>query len=246
MVWAAAEMRVRRAYANPTHPLSMMRDLTTNMDPMMIPMARGSRENPRKGAAVLRMTKFAILKRIEDFAAANNIDPARIIPIVIIDPVQRFVDIQGSDRLTAINYLLDEARTIAHGEKWIVWMTSDTTKGSSEGDKGMDGDRTAIAASAFAGTNNLAHDPDTVIVIHSEQVDPPLEGPRVVKVPVQIRVCHCRRALPGPPLSFIWHPHLGRYIPVDPTIKATQAPADTTTAGASIKRRRQGRPRKNA
>ena len=66
----------------------------------------------------------------------------------MLDPIQRFIDAAGEDRLTALNELVHEAREIAHGRHWIVMATSDTTKAGAGSDKDMTGDPAALAASA--------------------------------------------------------------------------------------------------
>lgn len=246
VVAAAAFKRIRNHLADDRGVLALARELTINIDPQKLPQKRGGRhaEDPRLGVALLRTVERAIVERVEAFAAEWRIDPARIFPLLILDPVHRFIDASGEDRLTAVNAVIHAAREMAHERGWIALCTSDTTKAGAASDKTMDGDPAALASAAFAGSQNLAHEPDTVIVLHAEQVERS-DSSYVVKVPVQVRVCLCRRASPGPALPFIWTPHVGRYVPQDPTIKPTGRPQDLTgipSAGTMAKRR--GRPPK--
>ena len=226
---------------------SVARSLTVNLDPQRLPPKRGGRgvENPRLGLKLLKYVEAAVKVRVEEVAKQWGIDKERIIPLLIADPVHRFVDAAGEDRLTAVNLVIHALREIAFENGWIAMATSDTTKAGAAADKAMDGDPAALASAAFAGSQNLAHEPDTVIVLHAEQGSPP-PGGYIATRPVQVRVCLCRRGGGGPPLPYIWHTHNGRYIAVDPTLEATGAPMDKSPAGAVIKRGRRGRPRKGS
>ena len=248
----AVSKRVRQWVDNPISTLALMRRLTVNLDPAQIPRpkmrGRGARD-PRRGVGLLDLTARAIERRVQMLAEEWQVDPSRFLPVIVLDPVQRFVDASGEDRLTAINEIVHEARGLAHGKHWIVAATSDTTKAGAGSDKDMDGDPAALAASAFAGSQNLAHEPDTVIVLHAEQVDPPSSGPRIVEVPVRVRVCLCRRAAAGPALPFRWQPHYGRYFAIDPAHAPRKGESHAHQAappmsGQIFKRR--GRPKKGA
>ena len=245
----AASMRTRRWLDTPMTPLALARTLTVNLDPATIPRPKNRgrmTRDPRRGVGLLDLTARAIERRCDIFAEHWQIERSRLLPIVVLDPVQRWIDAAGEDRLTALNEIIHEARELAHGRQWIVMATSDTTKAGAGSDKDMTGDPAALAASAFAGSQNLAHEPDTVIVLHAEQVDPPTSGPRIVEVPVQVRVCLCRRAAAGPPLPYRWLPHYGRYYAIDPANapkKGEVSPHHAIPSGPPMVRR--GRPKKH-
>lgn len=245
----AASMRTRRWLDTPMTPLALARALTVNLDPATIPRPKNRgrmTRDPRRGVGLLDLTARAIERRCDLFAEHWQIERSRLLPIVVLDPVQRWIDAAGEDRLTALNEIIHEARELAHGRQWIVMATSDTTKAGAGSDKDMTGDPAALAASAFAGSQNLAHEPDTVIVLHAEQVDPPTSGPRIVEVPVQVRVCLCRRAAAGPPLPYRWLPHYGRYYAIDPANapkKGEVSPHHAIPSGPPMVRR--GRPKKH-
>ena len=248
VIAVACDKRVERWLDDPHSLLSVARSLCVNMDPAMIPRGKKKKfsADPRRGNELLDLTARAIEERVQRFAERERIEPRRIVPIVVLDPVQRFIDPGDGDRLGALNEMIHGARELAHVKRWLVFATSDTTKGGADTDKDLTGDPAALAAKAFGGSINLAHEPDTVVVLHAEQVDPPLSGPRIVNVPVSVRVCLCRRASAGPPVPFMWKPHLGRYTAIDPA----DAPRKGESKTAQIEPpkmetyKRRGRPKK--
>jgi hypothetical protein len=121
--------------------------------------------------------------------------------------------------------------------------TSDTTKGGSGADKDMSGDVGVLANNAFAGSINLAHEPDTVIAIRADK--PVLIGSGgVTKRDVEVRVCYSRRGGLDTVIPFEWQTWNGRYFPQDPKIleDKSQEPARTTST-PNIRHR--GRPPKH-
>lgn len=248
VVMAAARKRIDRHLLDPTSLLSAMgspgpRGLTVNIDPQKLPQKRGGRqvENPRLGVRLLESTEAAVLARVREFSAAWGVDPERVIPMLILDPVHRFIDAVGEDRLTAVNAVIHKAREMAHERRWIVVCTSDTTKAGAAEEKILDGDPAKLAAAAFAGSQNLAHEPDTIIVLHAEEATPD-EGKYIVERRVWVRVCLCRRSSPGPALPFTWEPHTGRYLALDPTAKNSGVPKVEVPGAA---KKRSGRPPKH-
>lgn len=248
VVMIAARKRIDRHLGDPASLLAMMGGsgpggLTVNIDPQSLPPKRGGRhaENPRLGAALLERTEAAVVARVAAFAAAWEIDPDRIIPLLILDPPHRFIDAAGEDRLTALNLVIHKAREMAHERRWIVVCTSDTTKSGAAEEKILDGDPAKLAAAAFAGSQNLAHEPDTIIVLHAEEKTPD-EGHYIVERPVWVRVCLCRRSSPGPALPFTWEPHTGRYTARDPSAKDSGVPKEV--GPRTPPKKRSGRPPK--
>ena len=235
-------VNVTTALCNSYNEFSVARSLTVNFDTGMLPRKRGGRNtmDPRLGIALLDVADVAIEQFCDDLARKYKIDRERIKPIMITDPIHRFADMGGEDRLTAINLITHRMREFAYQRHRPVFATSDTTKAGAAADKSMEGDPGIIAGDAFAGTNNLTHEPDTVIVIHPEEDMHP--GGSVVAVRnVLVRVCYCRRGTRGLVLPFKWYPHNGRYLAQDPTIQSDGIPVEQH-ASPPVKRKR-GRPK---
>jgi len=220
-------------------PLAMARALTINIDPSKIPRKKSGRhaEDPRLGQRLLETVCEVVDATVDSLAVEHAIDRSRFLPILVVDPIHRFVDASGEDRITAINVTCSAMRSIAQERKWIVFFTNDTTKGTAAGDKGLEGDPAALAAAAMAGSQELSHQPEMVVVVHADQNN--ASGTRTRIVPVQVRVCLSRRAPPGDPLPFLLTSHLGRYVAVDPARAAD--PCETMSPGLN---KRRGRPPK--
>ena len=83
----------------------------------------------------------------------------QVVPVVVIDPIQRFGETTGKGEVESLNKLSSELRnaTISGDFPWVTLVTSDTNKESSTG-RVKNRDIRAEGTAAFRGSYNLLHE----------------------------------------------------------------------------------------
>jgi len=139
----------------------------------------GKPQDHRRGVLLLRNFADTIKLDVEMRATAWGVLQKRIVPLIFIDPIQRFQSTE-SEAVGALDELVEELRAIADELGAIVFCTSDTNKESAKGPtpdrngKIPEDTRTPpqIAAGVFRGSYKLLHLPDVALVLRSVKDHP--------------------------------------------------------------------------
>ena len=142
--------------------------------------------------------------------------------MVILDPVQRWQD-PTKGEVEALNDLVESIGEFAQrkGREWIVFLTSDTNKGTAAGQTSGGVRQEAIAG--FRGSYKLMHLVDSAIYLHRINALNKGSG-RVVLETVLVK--NRWGTTRGPWPHFQWTPWNGRFEPW------TEAEAEAGIAGA--------------
>ena len=169
------------------------------------------------------------------FTREHRIDPARIVPYVFFDPVQRFCDSQrGPDDSLPGDKFIKALRTATDNQQWITVVTSDTNQASARAGK-IDTSKppSAIVAQACRGTYTYLHVADFVCAL---DVLPLADDARRLQVSERRDLEHTARIFMGMnrwgapvsrPLPFRYFPRTGRFIATDPSPPPPLQPAPT-------------------
>ena len=143
-------------------------------------------------------------------------------PVLILDPVQRWQDPKKGE-VEALNDLIESIGEFAHrkGREWIVFLTSDTNKGTAAGQTSGGVRQEAIAG--FRGSYKLMHLVDSAIYLHRIN-ELNQDSRRVVLETVLVK--NRWGSTRGPWPHFQWTPWNGRFEPW------TEAEAAVGIAGA--------------
>lgn len=149
-----------------------------------------------------------------ELAALAGVTTDKVLPVVIIDPVQRFAG-EGESEKRAIDAILGAANEVLCGElECVVVTTNDTTKAAARGvslDTFLSAEAPALMADVFAGSQGIIHHASDVIAVHPERADPARPGRRRQWA----RLLKCRDG-GEPPVAFPfdWLPAVGRLMPL--------------------------------
>lgn len=166
----------------------------------------------------------------EDLAARAGVSTDKVLPVVVVDPVQRFAG-GGPSEKGAIDAILGALNDVLCRElECVVVATSDTTKAAARGvslDTFLSAEAPALMADVFSGSQGIVHHASDVIAVHPEAAAAATMGPAAHDDPR-------RRIRPGcvrmwtrllrsrgggeAPLAFPyeWDRALGRLDPRDP------------------------------
>lgn len=154
----------------------------------------------------------AVALRRSDLAQLLGVTESEIIPVIAIDPGQRFIGGDGSKKELDgfLNAVLSKLCRTHNGLGAIVMMTSDTTKAAAKEidlETFMSGQGPSLAADIFAGSQAWMHIPDTVIAVCGQDGGVPYRRTQWV------RVLQGRTGAPAEVYPFSWETHLGRFRP---------------------------------
>jgi hypothetical protein len=153
----------------------------------------------------------AVALRRRELAALIGVPEDQVMPLVIIDPGQRFIGQSDSAKKELDVFLGAVSSKICRtygGLGAIALMTSDTTKAAAKElnlDVFLSGQGQALAADIFAGSQAMMHIPDTVIALCGE------EGSIPYRRTQWARVLQSRTGAPLEAYPFGWDTHLGRF-----------------------------------
>lgn len=165
----------------------------------------------------------------DDLAARAGVSADKVLPVVVVDPVQRFAG-GGPSEKGAIDAILGALNDVLCRElECVVVATSDTTKAAARGvslDTFLSAEAPALMADVFAGSQGIVHHASDVIAVHPEAVAPDdqarmADDPRRRIRPGCVRMwARLLRSRGGgeSPLAFPyeWDRALGRLDPRDP------------------------------
>jgi len=180
-----------------------------------------------------------------EFAREHAIDPARVVPYIFFDPVQRFCDTQrGPDDSLPGDQFIKSLRKATHSRQWITAVTSDTNQASARaGQTDVAKTPDAIVAQACRGTYTYLHEADLVCAL---DVLPLTEAERHLQVSERRDLEKQARVWVGLarwgagadyPLPFRYFPRTGRFVatdpqppppPAQPQVSAPADPSDPT------------------
>jgi hypothetical protein len=119
-----------------------------------------------------------------EFARRFAVGEDQVLPMVMIDPAQRFAGGAGESEKRAIDAILGAADDVLCRELGcVVVATSDTTKAAARESTSIDvflsKDPAALAADVFAGTQGIAHHASVLIALSMEK--PPAADARTAR-----------------------------------------------------------------
>jgi len=118
----------------------------------------------------------------EDLAARAGVPTDKVLPVVVVDPVQRFAGPGGQSEKGAIDAILGALNDVLCRELGCVVMaTSDTTKGGARTglDSFLSADAPALMADVLSGSQGIVHHASDVVVVHPEAPAHGAPPPRV-------------------------------------------------------------------
>jgi hypothetical protein len=163
----------------------------------------------------------------EDLAADAGVPVDQVLPLVVVDPGQRFAG-QGESEKRAIDALFSSIVQVLCGELGCaVLATSDTTKQAAREvniDAFLSKEPAALAADIFAGSQAIMHNADVhAVCAERQQVAAGEDGPppavgrgSALHATQWVRLLKNRAGLPAVGFPFGWDMHLGRFTPGEP------------------------------
>lgn len=155
----------------------------------------------------------SVALRRRELAVLLSMPEDQVMPLVIIDPGQRFIGQSDSAKKELDTFLGAVSSKICRtygGLGAIALMTSDTTKAAAKElnlDVFLSGQGQALAADIFAGSQAMMHIPDTVIALCGEESTIPYRRTQWG------RVLQSRTGAPLEAYPFAWETHIGRFRP---------------------------------
>lgn len=143
------------------------------------------RQSRRGGVAVHHRMGPDLVDHVADaveawraqLAAMAGVPTDQVLPVVILDPVQRFA---GESEKAAIDAILTAANEVLCEElECVVVTTNDTTKKAAGGvtvDHFLSAEAPGLMADVFSGSQGIVHHASDVICVHPERGDPARPG----------------------------------------------------------------------
>lgn len=210
--------RIVRAYrSNDRHPVGfVLKHLNKEIALSEFPAPTGTGRayiDQASGVNLISHLADAVALRRRELAALLGVPEDQVMPLVIIDPGQRFIGQSDSAKKELDTFLGAVSSKICRtygGLGAIALMTSDTTKAAAKElnlDVFLSGQGQALAADIFAGSQAMMHIPDTVIALCGEESTIPYQRTQWG------RVLQSRTGAPLEAYPFRWETHLGRFRP---------------------------------
>lgn len=207
-----------KAYrSNDKHPVGMvLKHLNKEIALSEFPAPSGagrSYVDHSSGVNLISHLADAVALRRRELAALLGVPEDQVMPLVVIDPGQRFIGQSDSAKKELDTFLGAVSSKICRtygGLGAIALMTSDTTKAAAKElnlDVFLSGQGQALAADIFAGSQAMMHIPDTVIALCGEESTVPYRRTQWG------RVLQSRTGAPLEAYPFAWETHIGRFRP---------------------------------
>lgn len=190
-------------------------NVVREIDLSVLPNPEGqgrSRVDHRSGPTMIGYLADAVALLRRDLATLAGVAEDQVLPLVILDPGQRFAG-EGSSSKDALDSLLGAVtsricrRKTGLGAACI--MSSDTTKAAAR-DLDLETFRSAsgqrLAADIFAGSQGIMHHCDVYAICGQETGSP-------YRQTQWVRVLQSRTGAPAECFPFLWETHLGRFRP---------------------------------
>jgi hypothetical protein len=136
--------------------------------------------NHRTGPDLIDHLADAVDLFRRDLAELAGAPEDQILPLIILDPVQRFAGGDGESERRAIDAILGAANEVLCEElEAVVVTTNDTTKKAAGGvnvDHFLSAEAPGLMADVFAGSQGIIHHASDVIAVHPERPDPSRPG----------------------------------------------------------------------
>lgn len=222
----AAEFLARADLALREGPLARARELITIVQTRALKGPEdhegpGRPRDHRRGVLLLSHLAEAVRRDRARKAKAWGRTEDQILPLILIDPMQRYQREGDGDAVGALDELVEEARHVADEDELVVIATSDTQKDSAKGLQNR-GRMTPfqLAAHVFRGSYKLLHLPDLALVLR-------VEWPEVPGTPARasLQAALNRWGIPqATPAEYDFWPETGRYQAAAPA--QDEAPAE--------------------
>ncbi len=181
------------------------------------------------GPMMLRILEPYIRKAQAELAKDAGVPLSDVWPVLLIDPIQRFIDPTAGD-IAGVDGFTKELRRLAN-TGMIVMCSSDTNKASnSDGKPGKDDEKlsaSAMVARALRGSNSLCHLPDAAMLLETTSEREPngsLKWHATIHLGFSRRSAATEEAFP-----FDYCPASGRFTAVDP--QSRQQPKASAKSG---------------
>lgn len=171
----------------------------------------GRPRNHRRGVLLLQALAEAVRVDRARKAKLWGRSEDQILPLIFVDPIQRYQREGDGDGVGALDELVEEMRAVADEDELVMLFTSDTQKASAQGQHYKQKDLTPyqLAAHVFRGSYKLMHLPDLALVLKVDWPDSP-GLPATASLTAALNRWGMPRAAP---LEFDLYPECGRYVP---------------------------------
>lgn len=169
---------------DPRFPLCVARNqVIRRIKPSKLPRhtrRSGVLVNHRTGPDLIDHLADAVDLFRRDLAKLAGVPEDQVLPLIILDPVQRFAGGDGESEKRAIDAILGAANEVLCEElEAVVVTTNDTTKKAAGGinvDHFLSAEAPGLMADVFAGSQGIIHHASDVIAVHPERPDPSRPG----------------------------------------------------------------------
>ena len=220
---------------DPRCPLAVARaEVVRRVDPGRLPRhsrSLGVTIHHRTGPDLVEHLADVVDHYRRELAARAGVPEDQVLPVVIVDPIQRFAGGGGESQKGAIDATLEAVNNVLCRElQCAAVVTSDTTKAGARLslDNFLSAEAPGLMADVFAGSQGIVHNASDVIAVHPEAGHPGGPPLRVVDrgrerearpgcVRLWTRLLRSRGGGESPMLyPYEWERSLGRLAPLDP------------------------------